>query len=72
MSKSPVKAIPEFCLECCGGSAKTVRECPSSNCALYAFRFGKNPYINRREMSEEEKEAARLRLEKARERKQGE
>lgn len=70
MSKSPVKAIREFCLECCGGSAATVRECTAPNCALYAFRFGKNPYINRRKMSEEEREAARLRLEKARERKQ--
>lgn len=65
MTKSPVKAIREFCLECCGGSRDEVRTCTAPRCPLYAFRFGKNPYI-KREMTEEQKEAARLRLAEAR------
>ena len=40
---SPVKAIRAKCLECSGGSPKEVRECLISDCALYPFRFGKNP-----------------------------
>lgn len=54
--KSPVKAIRQFCLDCCGGSAAEVRTCTSTNCALKAFRFGKNPYINR-QLTDEQKEA---------------
>ncbi|MBO5967300.1 MAG: hypothetical protein J6S14_02245 [Clostridia bacterium] len=29
--------------------------CPATDCALYPFRLGKNPYRTRREMSEEQK-----------------
>lgn len=67
MSKSPVKAIREFCLECCGGSSNDVRSCTAPHCQLYAFRFGKNPYL-KREMTEEQKEAAKARLAEARRR----
>ena len=65
--KNPVKAIRAFCLECCGGSSAEVRECTSSNCPLKPFRLGKNPYRSKREMTEEQKAAARERLQKARE-----
>ena len=65
MTTSPIKAIREFCLECCGGSSHDVRLCTAPNCPLYAFRFGKNPYI-KREMTEEQKEAAKARLAAAR------
>lgn len=61
MKTSPVKAIREFCLECSGGSSSEVKHCTAPNCPLYAFRFGKNPYI-KREMTEEQKEAAKIRL----------
>jgi hypothetical protein len=40
---SPVKAIREKCLECSSFQPKEVRLCPHSTCALYPFRFGKNP-----------------------------
>lgn len=66
MQKNPVKAIREFCLDCSGGSSSEVKCCTSRNCPLYAFRFGKNPYRTKREMSEEQKEAAKARLAEAR------
>lgn len=59
--KSPVKAIRQFCLDCCGGSAADVRACSSANCALKPFRLGKNPYLHRT-MTEEQKTAAAERL----------
>jgi len=42
--RNPIKAIRRHCLDCCGGSAIAVLECPSITCALWAFRKGKNPY----------------------------
>ena len=42
--KSPVKAIRAYCLGCSDGSAEEVKLCPITNCELYPFRFGKNPY----------------------------
>lgn len=70
MSKTnPVKAIREFCLDCCGGSSAMVKGCSAPDCALYAFRFGKNPYRTKREMTEEQREAARIRLAEARQKK---
>jgi len=66
---SPMKAIRAFCVECCGGSAHEVSLCPAKECQLYEFRFGKNPYRSKREMSEEQKAAASERLRLAREKK---
>lgn len=66
MQKNPVKAIRDFCLECCGGSPSMVKECNSANCALHPFRLGKNPYRSKREMTEEQKEACKIRLAEAR------
>jgi len=59
--KSPVKAIREHCIECMGGRgagqnySKLIKECGSPDCALFEFRFGKNPFVKRREMSAEHK-----------------
>lgn len=63
---TPIKAIRAFCLECCGESKKAVKECTSNNCSLYAYRLGHNPNISKREMSDDQKQAARERLEKVR------
>lgn len=71
MNTSPIKAIREFCLECCGGSSAEVKSCSAQRCPLYAFRFGKNPYI-RRELTAEQKAAMRDRLAEARNKKGGE
>lgn len=71
MQTNPVKAIRQFCLDCCGGSSAEVKTCSAPDCALYAFRFGKNPYRAKRVMTEEQKEAAKVRLAEARKKKDG-
>ncbi len=49
----PVEAIREFCFRCQGWSGdgpspkKNVRECQASECNLYSFRMGKNPFDKR-------------------------
>ena len=63
---NPVKAIRAFCLECSGDSTAEVKACPRLVCPLYPFRMGKNPYRQRREMSEEEKRVLADRLKEAR------
>lgn len=50
---SPQKAIRQFCLDCCGGSSSEVKSCTAAKCALYPFRFGKNPFRAKRELSDE-------------------
>ena len=49
----PIEAIREFCFRCQGWSGdrpspkKKVRECQVSECNLYPFRMGKNPFDKR-------------------------
>lgn len=50
--KSPLKAIRAKCIDCCGTMAE-VKLCSVERCALYPFRFGKNPY--RKPLSEEQR-----------------
>ena len=64
--QSPLKAIRANCLQCVGGSAYEVRTCTAKNCYLFPFRFGKNPYTKKREMTEEQRAEAADRLRKAR------
>ena len=40
---SPLRAIRAKCLECSCNNSAEVRECVIPDCALYAFRMGKNP-----------------------------
>ena len=60
--KSSAKAIREFCIECMGGRGsgqnytKLIEECVSINCALYDFRFGKNPHHTQNLTAEQRKE----------------
>ena len=63
---NPVKAIRAFCMECSCGQTSEVKCCPVYKCPLYPFRMGKNPYRQRREMSEEEKQVLADRLKEAR------
>lgn len=51
--KNPVKAIRAKCLECSAQNPVEVRLCPVTECALYPFRLGKNPY--RKPVSEEQR-----------------
>jgi hypothetical protein len=52
---TPLKAIREKCLECSAGSYKEVELCPIEDCALYMFRFGKNPNRKGKGWTEERK-----------------
>ena len=58
---TPLKAIKQYCLSCGNGQPIEVKECPIRDCALYQFRFGKNPN-RKREMSDEERELLAERL----------
>jgi hypothetical protein len=42
------KAIRAKCIDCSCGQESEVRECTVTNCALYPFRMGKNPFTNRK------------------------
>jgi len=41
--RTPVAAIRANCLECCGGSARTVRDCHLASCFLHPYRMGRRP-----------------------------
>lgn len=41
--QSPLKLIRKQCLDCCGGSIKTIRFCASIDCPLWFLRFGRFP-----------------------------
>ena len=59
--KNPVKAIRKKCLECSGDYIKEVENCPVVECAIWPFRFGKNPY-RKIVLSDEEIEIRRERM----------
>jgi hypothetical protein len=40
---TPMKAIRNKCLECANWSAHEVRHCQITDCALWAYRSGRNP-----------------------------
>ena len=62
---NPVKAIRAKCLyDCCCGSKVDVDNCQCTECFLYPFRSGKNPYRTKRTLTEEQKEKLRNRLSK--------
>lgn len=63
---NPVKAIREKCLDCCCGSSLEVKLCNIVSCPIYPFRFGKNPFRQKREMTEEQKKVTVDRLREAR------
>ena len=52
-TKSPLKAIRYFCLECLGESPEEVKNCTCPDCPLYPFRFGKNPYRKKKTITKE-------------------
>ena len=59
--KNQSKAIREHCIECMGGReseghVKRISECCSQDCALFEFRFGKNPHHTQNLTAEQRKE----------------
>jgi len=65
MITNPIKAIRAKCLDC-NYTPKEVSLCPCTDCALWPFRHGRNPYRAKRVMSVEQKKEALERLAKAR------
>ena len=59
---NPIKAIRAKCLDCMCGQVNEVKLCPGTDCALYPFRMGKNPYLKPRHYTEEQKVALLERL----------
>ena len=43
-----IGTVREKCLDCCGGSSREVKACPSHECPLWEYRFGKEPETIRR------------------------
>lgn len=41
------KAIRAKCLDCCAGSPGEVARCHLTDCPLWPFRFGKDPFSER-------------------------
>ena len=64
---TPTQAIREKCLDCCCGSANEVKMCVCKDCALYPFRFGKNPNIKGRAYTDEQRAQMSARIRKAQE-----
>ena len=65
-STSPLDAIKDFCMECCGYQRDEVKTCSAPMCPLYEFRLGKNPYRKTKDYTEEELEKMRERIANAR------
>jgi hypothetical protein len=65
---NPIKAIRDKCIDCAGGSSKEVALCTcSDSCALWPFRFGKNPFRQKRTVSPEQKARLAAQLVRGRE-----
>ncbi len=60
--KNPLRAIRAKCLDCCGGFKAETRKCVATDCALWPFRMGTNPFRKKPVLSEEEKNRRSERL----------
>ena len=67
METNPLKAIRKKCLDCCVGQVDEVKKCPIEDCELWHFRFGKNPYRTKKQLTEEQRQALVERLKKGKE-----
>lgn len=64
--QSPIDAIRSKCRECMDNSYTAIEECTSIGCPIWPFRFGVNPWVDERAMTDEQREAASARLAAAR------
>ncbi len=61
-SKKPLlKVIREKCLDCCVGQPSEVRVCHITDCPLWPYRMGENPF-RKHKLTDEQKLAAAKRL----------
>lgn len=59
--KSLLKVIRAKCLDCCGDQPSEIRLCQASDCSLWPYRMGKNPF-HKRKMTDNQKHVATERL----------
>ena len=59
---SVLKAVRAKCLDCCCWQPNEVKQCPATQCPLYDFRMGKNPFRKKKEYSEEQLKTMRERM----------
>lgn len=69
---SALRSIRLKCLNCSAGSSKEVELCPVEDCALYPYRFGKSLTKKGKAMSDEQREAARKRMQEYHAKRKGE
>jgi len=46
--RNPILVMRAFCIDCMGGQYAEVRRCTSVGCVLWPYRFGKNPFTDRK------------------------
>lgn len=62
---NPIKVIRRKCLDCCCYQPEEVKLCPATDCVLFPFRSGRNPYYKKvSNMTDEQKDASSKRLKK--------
>lgn len=61
IKKPLLKVIRAKCLDCCVHQPSEVRLCNATDCPLWPYRMGKNPF-HERKMTNEQRQAAKQRL----------
>ena len=54
--RNPVKAIRAKCIDRCSAEddINRIRDCEITKCAIHPFRMGKNPYREKKKLTEEQ------------------
>lgn len=52
--ENPLQAIREKCLHCCSLTEEAIATCNCTNCPLWSFRYGKNPFAKNEKISEQQ------------------
>lgn len=68
--EKPLDAIYEKCLDCSVYDKNEVKLCPCTDCVLWPFRFGTNPYTRKRNISNEAREKLSKNMSRVRESKE--
>jgi hypothetical protein len=61
-NRGVLRAVRAKCLDCCCGSAHEVGLCHLTDCALWPYRAGTNPFRKRPALTPEQKAALTARL----------
>ena len=66
MRKSLIKTVRAHCIDCSGGQSSEVKSCQCKICNLYPYRMGRDPFRQKRVLSEAQKNQVRINLQKGR------